>query len=313
MIKIEKAVRNYVPLFIGIGGVSGSGKTTAALLLAAGLANGGKVGFIDTENGRGKLSADDPIVTAALTQGYDIAQIRSPFTPSSFSEAIDAFYEQGYKVLIIDSVSMEWEGEGGCADIAENNKMSGTPNWIKAKLEHKRFMNHLLSANMHIITCLRAREKVKVMKVNGRTEFIPAGLQYIQEKNYPYELTISLLLDEETRKPTILKCPTRISDIFNAPFVTKEAGERLREWAEVGKPPVIDSEELFNQALAYANQGMKPLTDFWGTLAKQHQLALKPRLDEAKAVAEMADARSKPDLGFVDEILEGKEPRDLRV
>lgn len=71
-------------------------------------------------------------------------------------------------------------------------------NYAKAKISHKRWINHLLASSMLIIFCLRARDKVKFVKVNGKDEIVPIGLPVIQEKNVIFEMTLSMILDEHT-------------------------------------------------------------------------------------------------------------------
>jgi hypothetical protein len=301
MFAITQAKRKAVPMLISLAGVSGSGKTYSALLLAAGLAGpGGKVGFLDTENGRGSMYADSPGIKTALPQGYDIAEMREPFSPARYSEAVEAFEKYGCKVLVIDSMTHEWEGYGGCADIAENNKLRGMPNWAKAKMEHKRMMNQLLASPMHLIFCLRAREKVKIAKVlkdgREREEVIPIGLQPIQEKNFTFEMTLSLLLDEHTHRPQVTKCPEPLMPLFQTDqrLITKAMGERLREWASAGAAAEVDPEALLVQARTYAAQGTAAYAEFWKGLAgkQQNQIGVAEH-DKNKALARMADDRAR--------------------
>src|SRR4051812_25477049 len=97
---IIPARRKAVPILVSLAGVSGSGKTYSALLLAAGLAGpNGRVGFLDTENGRGSMYADSPGIQAALPGGYQIADMREPFTPARYSEAVESFERAGIQVL----------------------------------------------------------------------------------------------------------------------------------------------------------------------------------------------------------------------
>lgn len=298
---ITPAKRKRVPMLISLAGVSGSGKTYSALLLGAGLAGkGGTVGFLDTENGRGSMYADSPGIQAALPDGYEITEMREPFTPGRYTEAVEAFEAHGCKVLVIDSMTHEWEGWGGCSDIAENNKLGGMPNWAKAKREHKRMMNQLLASSMHIIFCLRAREKVKIVKVmkDGREkdEVIPIGLQPIQEKNFTFEMTLSLLLDEHTHHPTVTKCPEPLLYLFGGdqPLVTKGMGEKLRLWTEAAAPvPSADPAVLRQQAIDYAAQGTDAYTDFWKALPAKQQKDLLPEHEKNKALARTADDRKR--------------------
>lgn len=292
-INIQKAARKAVRLLISVAGPSGSGKTYSSLLLAAGLAGeGGMVGFLDTENGRGSMYADSPGIQAALPQGYHVAELREPFEPPRYTEAVEAFEATGCKVLVIDSMTHEWEGEGGCSDIAENNKLRGMPNWAKAKMMHKRMMNNLLASNMHIIFCLRARDKVKIAKVEGKEQVIQLGMQAVQEKNFVYEMTLSLLLDEQTKRPTVTKCPEPLLPLFagEQTLVTKQMGVKLLEWAEGGaKAAPVTEEALSDQARAYAVQGTQAYKDFWLTLPGAHQQLIKHLHDENKELARMAD------------------------
>lgn len=301
-------------MLISLASVSGGGKTFSSLLLAAGLAGpGGKVGFLDTENGRGSMYADSPTIQAALPQGYQIAEMREPFAPARYSQAVDAFEAAGCKVLVIDSQTHEWEGYGGCADIAENNKLRGMPNWAKAKMEHKRMMNHLLASKMHLIFCLRARDKVKIAKVmkdgREREEIIPIGLQPIQEKNFTFEMTLSLLLDEHTHRPTVTKCPEPLLHLFQGeqPLVTKAMGEKLREWAEAGAAVPDDPTALIEQARTNAAQGTSAYQKYWSTLTgKQKNKIGVAEHEKNKELARMADDRNREEnMGEESSLLAG--------
>src|ERR1700704_2678421 len=100
---ITPAKRKSVPMLISLAGVSGSGKTYSALLLAAGLAgNKGTIGFLDTENGRGSMYADSPGLKTALPNGYEIAEMREPFSPARYTDAVESFQKHGCRVLVID-------------------------------------------------------------------------------------------------------------------------------------------------------------------------------------------------------------------
>lgn len=231
-----RAIRKSSPMLVGISGVSGSGKTYSSLLLAAGLAGpNGRVGFIDTENGRGTMYADSPGIVAALPRGYQISQLDPSFAPERYIDRIAEAEKAGINVLVIDSTSHEWEGIGGCCEIAEIKKLRGMPNWALAKMQHKRFMNHCLSSNMHLIFCLRARDKVKIVKIGGKDEIVPVGIQPIAEKNFMFEMTVSLQIDEHTHFATPIKVPDPLKALFpGGKMLTKQDGERMRQWNETG-------------------------------------------------------------------------------
>ena len=163
ILSIKPAVRGGSKAIIGIAGVSGSGKTYTALKIARGMvSHPSKIGFLDAENKRGSLYSD------ILDGPFLIGDLYPPFSPKRYSDAIKEFQAAGIEVLVIDSVTHEWEGEGGCDDIANLPLQQGKKmaNWIGAKREHKAFMNTLLQCNMNVICCIRAREKTDFKNPN---------------------------------------------------------------------------------------------------------------------------------------------------
>ena len=289
---IRKAFRNAVPLLISITSISGGGKTYTALLLAAGLAGPkGRVGFLDTENGRGCLYADSPGIMAALPNGYEIDDLYSPFSPKAYTHAIDEFESAGVNVLVVDSATHEWEGIGGCCDIAEETKLkpTGKPNWAEAKKRHKAFMNRLLATNMHVILCIRGRDKVKITSEN---KYIPIGIQPVTEKNLVFEMIVSLLLDEKTHFATPVKVPEMLAHIFGGQrMVTVADGVAIRKWNESGQP-VEESAQLEKRARAAAGYGMEQYKAFYSSLSIDKKLALQPIHESCKVTAEQADKQS---------------------
>lgn len=307
-LEFKKAVRNSVPMLISIGGTSGAGKTYSALLLAAGIAGPtGRVGFIDTENGRGSMYADSPGIAAALPNGYEILRLDPQFTPERYIEAIKAAEGAGINVLVIDSATHEWEGIGGCCDIAENNKLKGMPNWSKAKMAHKRFVNHCLSSSMHIIFCLRAREKVKIVKRGDpvidaafgvdnperyeKDSVIPIGLQPIAEKSFVFEMLLSLLLDEKSHSAMAVKVPEPLAHLFpGTKLLTKADGERIRQWNDTGavqEEPI----QLLKRARTAAEDGIEAYKAFFAELTAAQRKAIGNAAHaENKAIAEQTSA-----------------------
>lgn len=104
----QKALRQQAKLRLALTGPSGSGKTYSALLIAQGLAPGGRIALLDTERGSGALYAH-------LTD-YDVATFAPPFTPERYVQFVRDAEAAGYDVLIIDSLSHEWAGAGGILD-----------------------------------------------------------------------------------------------------------------------------------------------------------------------------------------------------
>ena len=281
-------------MLISLSGTSGSGKTFSGLLLAAGIAHPGeKVGMIDAENGRGTLYEDDPAIRAALPNGYSYVPITPPYTPARYVMALKAMERAGVNVCLIDSTSHEWEGEGGCTDIAENNKIGGQANWALAKREHKKFLAYCLSSNMHIVFCLRAREKVLQQKdERGKLQIIPIGIQPVAEKNFVFEMLLSLMFDEATHHYSGLKIPKMLNGIFKGgELITKEHGSAIRKWAD-GGANLGPAEQLQKRARSAAELGTAEYVEFFSSLTNAQKKALADLGYHAsnKEIAEQADA-----------------------
>ncbi len=289
-LQFKKATRKAVPLIMSLAGTSGSGKTYSALLLAAGLAGPqGRVGFIDTENGRGCFYADSPGIMAALPQGFEIMDLDAPFSPARYIEAIGAAEKAGINVLVIDSGSHEWEGYGSCSEIAEADK----GRWNRAKRENRRYVYRLLYSTMHIIVCLRAREKSKIIpkheSASGKEEVIALGVLPVCEKNFVFEMLLSLQLDERTHHAIPVKVPEALQSVFaGGRVITKADGERIRQWNETGS--IADqSERLKKQAREAAAGGTEQYKAFFGALAVAQRKLLDSVHVENKQIAEQAD------------------------
>ncbi len=286
----KKAVRKTVPMLMSVSGTSGSGKTYSALLLAAGIAGpDGLVFFGDTENGRGEMYVDSPGIVAALPNSFQYCRMDPPFSPEAHMDLISSAESQGASVLVIDSQTHEWEGIGGCCEIAEKNKLRGMPNWSKAKMAHKRMMNALLSTNMHVIFCLRAREKIKIVKdAQGKDQIIPLGIVPIQEKNFVFEMLVSLQLDESTHNAYPLKAPEPLQPLFpGGRLITKADGEHIRQWNETGSAG-DPMEAVRKRARAAAEDGMAAYQAFFAELGVAEKKAIVGHADN-KAIAEQAD------------------------
>ncbi len=166
--KIERAVRKAMIPLVGLYGKSGGGKTHSALLFARGLVGQtGRIVLIDTENGRGCIFSD------IVEGGYDVLPLGPPFTPDRYRAAI-AQAEKVSDVVVIDSMSHEWEGEGGVIEAQEeivNRMAKGDPRkkeqcnmaaWREAKKPHALLTAAILRLSVPVICCFRANNKVKI-------------------------------------------------------------------------------------------------------------------------------------------------------
>lgn len=288
ILNIREAKRGESKAIIGIAGISGSGKTYTALQIARGMVSQpSEIGFLDTENKRGSLYAD------ILDGPFMIGDLYPPFSPSRYRESIKEFQDAGVKVLVIDSVSHEWEGEGGCDDIA-NIKMgkSGMPNWIMAKREHKAFMNTLLQSDMNIICCLRAREKTDF---KNPKEPVSLGIQPVCEKNFMFEMTASLLMENEGTTQKFLKVPSFLRTAFGSGqgYIGQETGKKIIQWLNTGEKedPVI--KKLKAEMLMSCEFGLAGVMAVWNKLTPAQKKAMQAHKNMCKEAAEEYDRQEK--------------------
>lgn len=188
----KKATKTKAKLRLAIAGPSGSGKTLSALLIANGL--GGRVAVIDTENNSASLYASKPGVP-----DFDVLNLSPPFTTERYLEAIQAAIQAKYDILIIDSLSHQWAGEGGLLNRKEQLDARGGnsfTNWSKFTPEHERFKSALLQSDIHLIGCLRSKQEY-ILADNGKGKQAPQkhGMAPIQRDGLEYEFTVMLDLD----------------------------------------------------------------------------------------------------------------------
>lgn len=257
--EFRDARRADVSLLILLAGGTASGKTESAMRLATGLAGGQPFAVIDTENGRALHKADD--------YTFKHATLDEPFTPERYAEAVKAADAAGFPVIVIDSGSHEYEGVGGVLDIqTEEFERMGSrdsarmSSWIQPKLRNKRYVQQLLRSRAHVILCLRAEDKIEVVKdAQGKTVVRPKesligaeGWIPICEKRLPFEATISLLLlASRPGVPVPIKVERRHAEMVPLDRPLDESvGRALAAWAAGGSAPPFDLERaaLFGEA-----------------------------------------------------------------
>lgn len=243
----KKAVRNKIKAKIALTGPTGSGKTYSAILLARGLAGEtGTIAFIDTERDSARLYAD-------LTD-FDVDNLQPPFTVETFISKMKEAQSAGYDVLVIDSISHQWKGEGGMLDQSSKKQKTSSKNsftvWGELTPEHERFVSAILDLDMHVICTMRSKMEY-VLEQDDRGKAIPrkVGLSPIQGKDIEYEFTVILDLCRE-HLATVSK--TRINLFKNdIPFVPDEnTGRMIFAYLDAGVDPfagVKAKQEEFKQ------------------------------------------------------------------
>lgn len=232
--QLRKATRIKAKIRLGMSAVSGGGKTYSALKIAKGLCGAwDKVAIIDTENGSADLYSH--------LGDYSVITLTAPFSPEKYIEAIKTCEQAGMEVIIVDSITHEWDGNGGILSI--HNSMSGNSftNWAKLTPRQDAFINSILQSPCHLITTVRRKQDYELTTEGGKTKVEKAGLKEITREGFEYELTINLELDVR-HNATASKDRTGL--FADKPqFIPDEStGELIRQWCEMGiealpKPP----------------------------------------------------------------------------
>jgi hypothetical protein len=231
--QLRKATRKKAKIRLGLSAVSGAGKTYSAILIAKGLCDDlSKVAIIDTENG----SAD---LYAHLGE-FNVLPLTPPFTPERYIEAIKSCEKAGMEVIIIDSITHEWDGKGGCLEIVES--LGGKyQDWAKVTPRHQSFIEAILYSPSHIITTVRRKQDYEMTKDNnGKIKVEKGGLREITREGFEYELTINLELDIR-HNATASKDRTMLFMGKPAFVPSEETGELIAKWCESGEAvPELD-------------------------------------------------------------------------
>ncbi|KMO27266.1 hypothetical protein VQ02_33495 [Methylobacterium variabile] len=267
----KEAVRQQVPLLVGLFGPSGSGKTFSALRLAQGIQQvaGGDIFVIDTESKRALHYAD--------RFRFRHVEFGAPFGSLDYLEALKYCVGRGAKTIIVDSMSHEHEGVGGylMTQEAELDRIAGSDEskrqratysaWIVPAKQRRQFINGVLQLNANFVFCFRAKDKLKVK--GGRPEEL--GYMPIAGEEFLFEMTVNALLlpgaggvpTWQTNMPgerKMLKLPEQFRDLLlrNRRPLDEEIGRNLAQWARGGS--VDQQADAVDQSDAGGDQPAEP-------------------------------------------------------
>jgi hypothetical protein len=245
MVQIRKARRSATKLRLLLTGPSGAGKTWGALQIAKGM--GGRTVVIDTEEGSSDLYDH--------LHDFDVIDLRPPFSPERYIEAIKAAEEAGYEVIVIDSVTHCWSGPGGCLEILEDvakaqfrgNTWSAfsviTPRW-------RAFVDAILRSPAHVICCGRSKTETAQVDDHGKKKVAKLGMKLEARDGLEFEFTCVLDLIHDGHYATVSKDRTGLFAGDPKP-ITPATGERLAAWLAGGTPTVTPPSEKYLQAAAF--------------------------------------------------------------
>ena len=228
----RQATKRQAKLRLAIDGPSGAGKTWTSLSIASRL--GTRTAVIDTERGSASLYSD--------TYHFDVAEMSPPFEPHIAVETIRQAERAGYDVLVIDSLSHFWEGEGGVRDMvdaaserAHGNTFAG---WKVGTPAYRHLVDTILAADMHILVTMRSKTEW-VLETNERGKQVPrrVGMAPVMRGGIEYEFTV--VVDPDLSHQAIVtksRC-AEIADRLYPAHREADLAESLKTWLAAGVEP----------------------------------------------------------------------------
>lgn len=288
-VQIRKARRSATKLRLLLTGPSGSGKTWGALTIAKGL--GGRCVVIDTEQGSSDLYD--------TLHDFDVIDLAPPFTPERYIDAIRAAEEAGYEVIVIDSVSHEWIGKGGCLELVDEvarAKFRGNTWSAYSEItpRHRAFIDAMLRSPAHIIATGRAKTETSQVEDGGKKKVVKLGMRTETRDGLEFEFTTVLDIVHDGHFATVSKDRTGLFGIDPKP-ITVETGKRFAEWLAAGHelaPQPSAAYSRAREAIDATPPSEATAAKFLGridTLAQEGELTA----DEAKGLRDLVNSKRK--------------------
>ena len=201
---------------------------------------------------------------------------------------------------MIDSISHEWEGIGGCLELAEEGRtkdgkiLQGLNKWAKVKMEHRKLMQYLLQAKIHIIFCARAKE---LLGQNGQT-ITYKGIIPIQERNFSFEMLTTFYM-ENSGKVKLEKCQRSLANnlqLKENEFINERHGKIILNWINQGEKVNFREKELKAESTEIAMSGnVEDLKNWFLKLNKEDQLIAKSFAEDVKRTCEEYNKKIQED------------------
>jgi len=264
---------------LGISGASGFGKTYSALKLAYGMTNDwSKIAVIDTENS-----------SASLYSGlgnFNVLNLLAPYSPERYIEAIDICEKANMEVIIIDSITHEWQGDGGCLQIHE--QLGGRfQDWASVKPRHQKFIDRILGSKCHIITTVRRKIDYSLdVGSNGKSKVVKHGTKEITSEGFEYELSVNFELINENHLCKVSKDRTNLFSGKPEFVINSETGKRLNAWCNQG----LSLENVIQEIKSTTTiEGLRHLYQKHIGLKQQIQPLIMERKSEIEGTMQIVD------------------------
>jgi hypothetical protein len=174
---------------------------------------------------------------------FDIEELTGS-SPAHYVEALHVVESCDYSLVIIDQITSEWAGVGGVLDahskevkrIGENFTYTIWNTFSNPR--HASFVDALMSTPCHLIACIRAKSKIRIVS-GGKADEI--GIRPIQRKDLIYEFDAFAMMDQShTAKFLKGRCPGLDNASF--PLPGRDVATILADWTCRGHGEIMAQE-----------------------------------------------------------------------
>lgn len=235
--EIKTAARDNLKAKVLMVGPPGAGKTKSALLLAHGMVKDWtKITCIDTERNTALYYSD--------LGPYNHIPLDPPYHPIRCVKAIEFAHRKGAEVIIFDSISHEWEGEGGCLEMAEVFQ-----DWKGITPIHNQFIGAMLNPDFHLIATGRSKTG-HALEFNTKTKKLEVkklGMKIKTREDVEFEFSVVFEIEPKTHLASDSKGRT---NLFNNTKIVIEPkhGEMILDWCNRGLDAELRSKVESNTA-----------------------------------------------------------------
>ncbi len=279
IMQLQQTQRHNVKLRLGISSPSGFGKTYSALQLAYGMTQDwSKIAVIDTENSSASLYSH--------LGNFNVLNLSPPYSPERYIEAIGICEKSNMEVIIIDSITHEWQGEGGCLQIHE--QLGGRfQDWARLKPRHQKFIDKILQSKSHIITTTRRKTDYSLdISSNGKSKVVKHGTKEITSEGFEYELSVNFELINENHMCKVSKDRTNLFSGKPEFIINSDVGKKLKAWCNQG----VSLDTIRREIKATTTlEGLRHLYQKYHALNKQVKPLIIDRKAEIENTAQIID------------------------
>jgi len=224
MAGFKRATKAAAKLRAAVFGPSGAGKTYTTLGVAKGL--GGRVAVIDTERGSASKYSD--------RFEFDVLELDDQ-SIDGYVAAIRLAGQEGYAVLVIDSLSHAWQTLLEEVEKLAKAKYRGNTwsAWSEGTPMQRKLVGAILDFPGHVLATMRSKTEWTTVDNNGKKTPQRVGLAPEQGKGVEYEFDLLVEISTEHIANVIKDRTGKFQDkLLDKPG--EEFGKQLAAWLAEG-------------------------------------------------------------------------------